>query len=207
MRLTFPTKFAKEQNTYFVRNNTRIALFDNNIQFIYKLSFKLGAINNDGVDEYVFSSYTGEEKKFFITTSEIVFSRRDYVDAEGNNVNQIVTNKYIEKFNEHVSGYTFLNDQIVYDPQMQDNAFRNKATINVTGPSGRGFKSYADQLTIANNVMKEKVWMRKYAQKHFMIIFKSNELNTPTDSTPGPRIYYGVPIKDLREHPYDRTKY
>jgi len=190
MRLSFPTQFTKEQNTYFIDNKTRMYLFDNSIQFIYKMSFNLGEINEDGLDDYVFNAYSLKEKKFFITNPEILFAKRDYININGDTVNQVVLG----------NGYTFLNDQVVYDPQAGEDAFRNKAAVTVT-TAGKTFVPYTDQLAISRKIMKDKTWIRRFAQKHFLIIFKSNELNQ------NPRIFYGVPIKYLRLHPYDKLKY
>lgn len=194
MRLSFPTQFTKEQNTYFIENKTRMYLFDNAIQFIYKMSFNLGEIQHDGLDDYVFNAYSLEEKKFFITNPEILFARRDYVDINGDTVNQVLPNN---------GGYTFLNDQVVYDPQVGDDVFRNKAVVNVQNvtTTGKSFVPYTQQLAVSRKIMKNKAWIRRFAQKHFVIIFKSNELNE------NPRIFYGVPLKYVRIHPYDKLKY
>lgn len=190
MRLTFPTQFAKQQNTYFIENKIRMYLIDNTIQFIYKVSFNLGEINKDGLDNYVFNAYSLQEKKFSITNPEILFSKRDYIDRSGDTVNQVSLN----------NGYTFLNDQLVYDSQMGDNAFRNKSDVTVT-TAGKTFVPYSEQLSRSHKIMKNKSWIKRFAQKHFLLIFKSNELNDD------PRIFYGVPVKSLRSHPYDQMKY
>lgn len=189
MRLSFPTKFAKEQTSYFIPDKSRLYLFDNLIQFIYKLSFNLGSINKDGLDDYVYNAYSLQDKKFFITNPEILFARRDYVNTNNDTVNQVELEK----------GYTFLNDQLVYDPQLGDNAFRNKALVNVT-TAGRPFVPYNTQLSLSRSIMKNKLWIKRFAQKHFLLVFKSNELND------NPRIFYGVPMKQLRAHPYDKVK-
>ena len=156
MRLTFPTKFAKEQNTYFVKDRLKMYLFDHTTQYIFQISFVLGEISSTGLDKYVYEKY----------------SARD----------------------------TFLNDQLVYDSQLGYDAFNiNKAAITVS--SGGTYSSYANQLATSKKVMRDKEWITKFAQKHFLLIFKANNLNET------PKILYGFRMKDMRDHPYDKFKY
>jgi hypothetical protein len=63
------------------------------------------------------------------------------------------------------------------------------------------FIPYDEQKEIADHIMKDKAWIRRFAQKHFLFIFRSNNVNK------NPRILYGFPVKDLRIHPYDQVKY
>ena len=254
-RLSFPTKFAREQNYYEVKDGTKMYIFDQITQFIYKVSFKLGQVAGDGLDEYVFKSYSSVEKKFFLSNYDILFARRTYreVGAPADvdylcQVNAAPT-KFIStvpkvydytgakivqnrRISEDYESYTFLNDQLVYDPQLVHLAFRGKKEFDIlgttsmdahgnfpsylVGPTDTGsmtatdaqnqakverFIPYNDQKVIADDIMKDKAWIRRFAQKHFLFIFRSNNVN------PSPRILYGFPVKDLRIHPYDQVKY
>ena len=254
-RLSFPTKFAREQNYYEVKNGTKMYIFDHITQFIYKVSFKLGQVSGDGLDEYVYKSYSSVEKRFFVNNYDILFSRRDYreVGAPATEyykcqVNTAPREKNLDgtpdytnaqiPFERRISpdyeSYTFLNDQLVYDPQLDDMAFRNKKgfdilktgiteaiapNLGVTYPvvatstasvseslaensdKTEVFLDYATQKSLSESVMKDKAWIRRFAQKHFLFIFKANNVN------PTPRIFYGFPVKELRIHPYDQVKY
>lgn len=254
-RLSFPTKFAREQNYYEVKDGTKMYLFDQITQFIYKVSFKLGQVAGDGLDEYVFKSYSSVEKQFFLSNYDILFARRTYreVGAPPNDpylcqVNAAPTARNPDgslnytsakitqdrRISELYESYTFLNDQLVYDPQLVHLAFRGKKEFDILGstaldaqtpPQGPSyivgatdtgsmtatdtdnqakvevFIPYDDQKKIADDIMKDKAWIRRFAQKHFLFIFRSNNVNK------NPRILYGFPVKDLRIHPYDQVKY
>lgn len=242
-RLTFPTEFAREQNSYVVKDGTKMYLFDERTQFIYKISFKLGHVSGDGLDKYVEKSYSAVEKKYYVDNYDILFSRRDFRETGA-----AATEPYFCQVNDEQSPdvrwqefsfdssgnrkvndcYIFLNDQLVYDPQLDKLAFRqDKKTFDIldsaTTFDGFGptfpvnnadatkeaaerakvevFNSYADQLVSSKEQMSDKTWIRRFAQKHFLLIFKANHIN------PNPRVFYGFPIKDLRIHPFDQQKY
>ena len=164
-------------------------LFDHTTQYIFQISFVLGEISSTGLDKYVYEKYSAREKLQVFTDEEILFSRRNYTDSLNNTVNQVATD-----------GYTFLNDQLVYDSQLGYDAFNiNKAAITVS--SGGTYSSYANQLATSKKVMRDKEWITKFAQKHFLLIFKANNLNET------PKILYGFRMKDMRDHPYDKFKY
>ena len=230
-RLGFPTKFAKEQNFYEVKDGTKMYLFDQVTQFIYKVSFKLGQVSGDGLDEYVSQSYSSVEKKFKVDNYDILFARRDFKDPNvaanepvytwKSQVNANITySNPSYRYNVDHESYLFLNDQLVYDPQLGTSAYKNKSVLDIQSPgltypvtaTNHGtqaqnvakvetFIPYVDQRNLSNSIMKNKAWIRKFAQKHFLMIFRSN--NVMED----PRIFYGFPIKDLRYHPYDQVKY
>jgi len=235
-RLGFPTKFAKEQNFYEVKAKdekstpTKMYIFDQVTQFIYKVSFKLGQVSGDGLDEYVSQSYSSVEKKFKVDNYDILFARRDFKDPNVDANSPVATYKSqvnadnvpsAYRYNEDHESYLFLNDQLVYDPQLGKNAFsKTKSVLDIetpgqTYPVGstvhgsqadnqakvETFIPYEDQKNLSDSIMKNKAWIRKFAQKHFLMIFRSN--NVMED----PRIFYGFAIKDLRYHPYDQVKY
>jgi hypothetical protein len=232
-RLGFPTKFAKEQNTYEVKDGTKMFLFDHVSQFIYRVSFKLGQVSGDGLDEYVSKNYSAVEKKFLIDNYDILFARRDfrgYPDTTSDStktwfcqVNDSNLSDQTKRWNVDHESYIFLNDQLMYDPQLGETAFKNKKMIGINTTVGGAeypvsvtslnndatknqlkvekFDTYKDQRTLANTIMKDKTWIKRFAQKHFLMIFRSNNV------MPDPRIFYGFPIKSLRYHPYDQVKY
>lgn len=228
-RLGFPTKFAKEQNTYEVKDGTKMFLFDHITQFIYRVSFKLGQVSGDGLDEYVSKSYSSVEKKFKVDNYDILFARRDFREAGTTDwfcqVNDSNLADQSKRWNVDHESYVFLNDQLMYDPQLGENAYKNKKMLEINLSSNltpapeylvshsnlntqtqnrnkvEKFDSYMDQRSLANSVMKNKTWIKRFAQKHFLMIFRSN--NVMQD----PRIFYGFPIKSLRYHPYDQVKY
>ena len=188
-RLTFPTVFAKEQNTYFIKDRMRMYLFDHTSQYIIQLSFGLGEITSTGLDKYVYEKYSAREKLQVFSNEEIVFSRRTYTDSNGDTVNQVGTD-----------GYTFLNDQLLYDAQLGYDAFNiNKDLITVS--AGGTYSTYPEQLAASKYIMRDKEWITKFAQKHFLLIFKANNLNQT------PKVLYGFRMRDLRDHPYDKFKY
>jgi len=242
-RLTFPTEFAREQNSYVVKDGTKMYLFDERTQFIYKISFKLGHVSGDGLDKYVEKSYSAVEKKFYVDNYDILFSRRDFRETGA-----LATDPYFCQVNDIqapdvrwqeyrfdssgnkqvINSYIFLNDQLVYDPQLDKLAFRaDKKTFDILSSASTFdghpptfkidnadatkqaaerakveiFDSYADQLISSKEQMADKTWIRRFAQKHFLLIFKANHVN------PNPRVFYGFPIKELRIHPYDQQKY
>ena len=255
-RLKFPSRFAKAQIKFTVENGQRIHLFDTTTQFIYKVGFNVGEIEQYGLptilqhyypdipfqpyetdvkypvsklyslDNYIEKTYTIEEKTYQPSkyVENLLFSLRTLGAPAVDQVDEFGANFYEDDEKQLDNGnYTFLIDQIVYDAQLKDTVFMKNSTyvINVKSdavsntvgqnhpvydPVGvtidrNSFVPYAQQKTIANNIMKDKMWIKRFADKHYLIIFKPNNVNL------NPRILFGVPISTFRVHPNDDTRY
>ena len=269
MNTKFPSRLATSQLKYTVPNGTRMFLFDTVTQFIHKVSFNVGEVEEYGVPNYVVytnpyktnqpntdvkypvsklyslknyinNSYTESEKTYFPTKyfENLTFSLRTLAAPGANQVDEWSNPYYTEDETQLTStDYTFYIDQLVYDAQLKETAFRktdryvlniksdaisNASSLNANTASDPhpspnsynaaydkdpvsyardSFVPYEDQKTISADIMKDKMWVKRFADKHYLIIFKANNVNK------NPRVLFGVKLSDLRALPNDGTRY
>lgn len=270
-RLTFPTWVAQAQVMYYLPKGTRIYLLDNTKQSISKITFNIGNVETQVVENhpvftfeitdasgnalknpyqinqpntdvkypigklyslnnYIDMSYSTHEKTGIPSSyiENIVFSERTLAAPSANHVNP--TGQYLYSAGDKqltVSGYTFYMDQLVYDAQLKEKVFLkdDKYFLNIASdrisnassfgklneiedPRGVGvtilrdsFVPFAQQKTISENIMRDKMWIKRFADKHYLAVFKSNNVNL------NPRIFFGVKLEELRSHFTDDTRY
>lgn len=127
-------------------------------------------------------------------------------------------------------GYKFLIDQLVYDPQLRGKVFlkdstqfdiniKSDAITNITSAAHPvfdvkntpfpttgvnytrdSFVPYAQQKAIAEQIMNVRPWLKRYADKHYLILFKPNNVDE------NPKVLFGVTLSSLREYVRDDTK-
>jgi len=270
MRTQFPSRLALSQIKYNVKNGTRMYLFDTVTQFIHKVSFNIGEVEEYGVPNYVVytnpyktnqpntdvkypvsklyslknyinMSYTEKEKTHFPTNyfENITFSLRTTA-APGPTQQDEWYNNYYEEDEVQLTStsYTFFIDQLVYDPQLKERAFLkndNKFAINIKSDaisnassvnantasdptpsvnsyhpvydknpvaySRDSFVPFAEQKVISANIMRDKKWLKLFADKHYLAVFKANNINK------NPRVLFGVLLEDIRALGNDTSRY
>ena len=62
------------------------------------------------------------------------------------------------------------------------------------------FVNYPTTKTISKTLMHSREWLRRFADKKFLILFRPNMINSQ------PRVLYGIPIADLRYHDSDKKR-
>lgn len=184
---------------------------------------KLYSLNN-----YIDMLYTVEEKTYHPSKyiENLVFSERTLSAPSPGQTTP--TGQDLYKAGDKQlddTGYTFYIDQLVYDAQLKENVFLkdNKYSLNIandriSNASSVGtshpiydpvgvtisrdvFLPFAQQKTIAADIMKDKMWLKRFADKHYLAVFKSNIVDLK------PRVLFGVKLEELRAHFTDDTRY
>jgi len=251
------------QNIYYIPTGTKIHILDNTNQAIFKVSFNVGEIETDVVDNYtVFTNeirdVNGDIIKFPNQTNQPLQTDVKYPVSKLYALNNYINNsytieekatipsKYIENLlfslrtldapsashsypdgsTYYLDGETQLNsfgyflfiDQVVYDSELKSKLFLKDDTnlgLNIKtddvsntpyvgqsltyyDPVGvtidrASFVPYAEQKTIAENIMSNKIWIRKFADKHKLLVFKSNNVDL------NPRILFAIKLEEARK--------
>lgn len=180
------------------------------------------------LNNYIDMMYTTEEKLYHPSKypENIAFSERTLAAPSANHVNPTGQDLYSAGDKQLTdSGYTFYMDQLVYDAQLKekvflkdDKYFLNIASDRISNASSLGtyhevydpvgvtiardsFVPFSQQKTIAENIMKDKMWIKRFADKHYLAVFKSNNVLL------NPRLFYAVSLEELRSHFTDDTRY
>lgn len=254
-RLQFPSRFAKAQIRYRVNTGDRIYLYDLTTQFIYKVGFNVGEIEQYGLprilmhyypnlpyqpyeesvkypvsklyslNDYIRKLYSVEETilKPSALVENTIFSLRT-LDPPSAGQEDEFGNPYYADGDKQLNDnyYEFYADQLIYDAQLKETVFmkenkfvlniKNDAVSNAAGshlvydPVGvtilrNTFVPYAQQKTIANDIMVKNKWAKNHADKHYLCLFKPNNVAL------SPRILIGLTIESLRQVKKDDTRY
>lgn len=91
--------------------------------------------------------------------------------------------------------YQFLNDQVVYDSQLEDFAFEKPLLTFEDSLSNENTRAESKE------IMRKNYWLKRFAEKLFLIVFRANHLQ------PKPKVLFGFEMKNLRENKVDQNKW